>query len=199
MKFEILKFESVTSTNDVAIKMIKENNRLSGCVHSKVQTKGRGTHGKKWISEKGNLFMSLFFTLEEKYPTFNEFSIINPIIILQVINKFCDQKKLRLKFPNDILFNKKKICGLLQEVITLKDRKFLVIGIGLNVVSNPNINNEYKATNIFLETNKKPSIIEIVNLIISSYENFLINLDLYNYEKFKKKAEELSIKQEQKL
>ena len=90
-----------------------------------------------------NLFLSLFFPLEEKYPTFDEFSIINPIIILNVIKKFCDGKKLGLKFPNDVFYNRKKICGLLQELITQKNKKFLIIGIGLNIFSNPNINNKY--------------------------------------------------------
>ena len=52
----------------------------------------------------------------------------------------------------------------------------------------------YKATNIYLETKKKPSIIELVNLIILSYENFFKDLNLYNYENFKKKTEELALK-----
>ena len=195
MKFEILKFKSVTSTNDVAVNLIKEKKKLTGCVCSELQTKGRGTYGKKWISEKGNLFLTLFFPLDDKCPSFHEFSIINPVIILDIIKKYCDEKKLKLKFPNDIMYNGKKICGLLQELITQNERKFLIIGIGLNVVSNPNINNGYKATNIYFETKKKPSIDEIIDLIISSYKNFLANLDEYNYKSFKKKAEELSVKQ----
>ena len=195
MKFEILKFKSVTSTNDVAISLIKERNKLTGCISSDLQTKGRGTYGKKWISEKGNLFFTLFFPLDEKCPSFQEFSIINPVIILDIVKNYCDEKKLRLKFPNDIMYDGKKICGLLQEHIIQNERKFLVIGIGLNIVTNPNINNGYKATNIYLETNIKPSIDEIIDLIISSYKNFLVNLDTYNYEKFKKKADELSIEQ----
>ena len=193
MKFEIFKFERVTSTNDVAINLINEQNKLAGCIYSDLQTKGRGTYGKKWISEKGNFFLTLFFPIEKKYPTFQEFSIINPIIILNIVKNYCNEKKLRLKFPNDILYDGKKICGLLQELITKNDKKFLVIGIGLNVDSNPNINNAYKATNIYLETNTKPTIKKIVDLIISSYENFLVNLDSYNYENFKKAAEELSV------
>jgi len=194
MEFEILKFKSVTSTNDVAINLIKEKNKLSGCICSDLQTKGRGTYGKEWISKKGNLFLTIFFPMNEKYPSFNEFSIINPVIILDIIKRYCDEKKLRLKFPNDVMYDGKKICGLLQELITQKDRKFLIIGIGLNIVSNPNINDAYKATNIYLETNKKPSIDRIIDLIISSYKNFLVNLDTYNYKSFKEKAEELSVK-----
>jgi len=195
MKFEIIKLKSVTSTNDVAISLIKEKNKFAGCICSDLQTKGRGTYGKKWISEKGNLFLTLFFPIDEKCPTFQEFSIINPVIILDIVKNYCDEGKLRLKFPNDIMYDEKKICGLLQEYIIQNDRKFLIIGIGLNIVSNPNINNGYKATNIYLETNIKPSIDEIIDLIISSYKNFLVNLDTYNYENFKKKADKLSIKQ----
>ena len=194
MKFEILKFKSVTSTNDVAISLIKEKNKSAGCICSDLQTKGRGTYGKKWISEKGNLYLTLFFPIDKNCPSFQEFSIINPVIVLDIIKNYCDERKLRLKFPNDIMYDGKKICGLLQELITQNERKFLIIGIGLNIISNPNINNGYKATNIYLETKIKPSISEIIDLIVSSYKNFLVNLDTYNYENFKKKADKLSIK-----
>ena len=188
MKFEILKFKSVTSTNDVAISLIKEKNKSAGCICSDLQTKGRGTYGKKWISEKGNLYLTLFFPIDKNCPSFQEFSIINPVIVLDIIKNYCDERKLRLKFPNDIMYDGKKICGLLQELITQNERKFLIIGIGLNIISNPNINNGYKATNIYLETKIKPSISEIIDLIVSSYKNFLVNLDTYNYENFKKKS-----------
>ena len=191
MKFEIFKFENVTSTNDVAINLIKEEQREFGCVYASIQTKGRGTHGRKWISDKGNLFSSIFFPLEDNCPPFNEFSIINPIIISDVIKHFCYKENVNLKFPNDVFVNRKKICGVLQEAITLGNRKFLIIGIGVNIVSNPDINDEYQATNILLETKKKPEIKEIIDLIITSYEKFFIDLNLYNYESLKKKAESM--------
>ena len=194
MKFEAIKFESVTSTNDIAIDLIKKKEKVYGCVIANSQKKGRGTYGKKWVSKKGNLFLSIFFPLEKKYPSFKEFSIINPVILIETLKDFCDIKKLSIKFPNDVFYNKKKICGLLQELITLEHRNFLIIGIGMNIVSNPNINHRYKATNIYLETKKKISIKKIANLIMSSYENFFINLKSYNYENFKIKAEEFSLK-----
>ena len=189
MKFEVFKLKNVTSTNDIAISLIKEKQKKSGCVYADTQTKGRGTHGKKWISDKGNFFGSIFFPLENNYPPFDEFSIINPIIISDVIKHFCDKKNVNLKFPNDVFVNRKKICGVLQETIISDNRKFLIIGIGVNVVSNPDINNKYQATNILLETKKKTSVKKIINLIISSYEKFFFNLSSYNYKDFKKKAE----------
>ena len=188
MKFEIFKFESVTSTNDVAINLIKEKQKEFGCVYARIQTKGRGTRGRKWISDEGNLFVSIFFPLKNDYPPFNEFSIINPIIISGVIKHFCEKKNINLKFPNDVFVNRKKICGILQELITVNSKKFLIIGIGINIVSNPKINNKYQATNILLETQKKPTIKDIMDLIIFSYEKFFIDLSSYNYGYFKKQA-----------
>ena len=189
MKFEIFKFENVTSTNDIAINLIKKEQKETGCVYAETQTKGRGTHGKEWISDKGNLFGSIFFPLKNNYPPFNEFAIINPLIISDVIKHFCEKKNINLKFPNDIFVNGKKICGILQELIVSNNRKFLIIGIGVNIISNPEINDEYQATNILLETQKRPMIKEIIDLIISSYEKFFINLNSYNYEHIKKKAD----------
>ena len=191
MKFEVFKFKNVTSTNDIAISLIKKGQTKIGCVYADTQTKGRGTHGKEWISDKGNLFGSIFFPLENNYPPFNEFSIINPIIISDVIKHFCYKENVNLKFPNDVFVNRKKICGVLQETIISENRKFLIIGIGVNIVSNPDVNNKYQATNILLETKKKPKIKEIIDLIISSYEKFFIDLNLYNYANYKKKAESM--------
>ena len=193
MKFEIFKFESVTSTNDIAINLIKEQQKETGWVYADTQTKGRGTHGKEWVSDKGNLFGSIFFPLKNNYPSFNEFSTINPIIISDVIEHFCKNQKINLKFPNDVFVNGKKICGILQEHIISNSKKFLIVGIGVNIVSNPNTKNKYQSTNILLETKKKPKIKEILDLIIVSYKNFFIDLNSYNYKYFKDKADLMAL------
>ena len=187
MKLKIINFEKVSSTNDAAINLIRKKNKTIGFVCSKSQTKGRGTHGKRWISQKGNVFVSIFFQIKKKYPPFNEFATINSVLISNVIKKYC--KNISLKYPNDIFVNKKKICGTLQELITLNKKKFLIIGIGINLVSNPDIKNKYQTTNILTESKKSPTINEVVNCLITSYENFFKNLKTYNYSYFKKKAD----------
>jgi len=194
MRFEIFRFPSVSSTNDVAISLIKKEKKILGCVYAETQTKGRGTHGKKWISNKGNLFISIFFHLKENYPPFNEFSVISPLIVSETIKHFCKDKTVSLKFPNDVFLNGKKICGILQETITFNKKKFLIIGIGMNVVSNPKIIDLYEATNILFETKKKINIKTIIDLIIISYEKFFKVLNLYKYENYKNKAETMSLK-----
>ena len=194
MKFEIFNFTSVSSTNDVAISLIEKEKKNSGCVYAETQTKGRGTHGKNWISSKGNLFISIFFHLKENYPPFNEFSVINSLIVSEAIKHFCKDKTVSLKFPNDVFLNGKKICGILQETITFNKKNFLIIGIGVNVVSNPKIIELYEATNIFFETKKKINIKKVIDSIIISYEEFFKFLNLYKYENYKNKAELISLK-----
>ena len=187
MKFKIFKYKKVTSTNDVAINLIREKKKEKGCVYAITQTKGRGTRGRKWISNKGNFFGSIFFQLKNNHPPFNEFSIINPVIISEVIGHFCEKKSISFKWPNDVLVNEKKICGILQELITLNSKKFLIIGVGLNIISSPYLNAEYKSTNIFFESKKKPTVCEIINLITDSYEKFFLDLKYYNFNNFKKR------------
>jgi BirA family biotin operon repressor/biotin-[acetyl-CoA-carboxylase] ligase len=92
--------------------------------------------------------------------------------------------------PNDIYINKKKICGILQEVIIKEQKKYLIVGIGINLFSNPKIKN-YPSTNIYRETKKKPRLLEIVNKIIAKYEQFFSNLNLYKFLYFKKKKKKL--------
>ena len=193
MKFKIFKFTSVTSTNDMAINLIKEEKKEIGYVYANTQTKGRGTYGRKWISDEGNLFGSIFFPLKSNYPPFNEFSIINSVIISDIIKSLCSKQNISFKLPNDVFVNGRKICGILQELITLNQKQFLIIGMGVNIISNPDINDGYQATNILSETKTKPKIIEIINLIISSYEKFFGNLHSYNYINFKKKADLITL------
>ena len=63
----------------------------------------------------------------------------------------------------------------------------------MNIVTNPDINKAYQATNILLESKKTPKIKEIIDLIISSYEQFFIGLDSYDYLNFRKKADLIAL------
>ena len=76
----------------------------------------------------------------------------------------------------------------MQEHIIFNSKKFLIVGIGLNVISNPSIKDKYMATNIFSETKKNLTTSEIVKMIILSYKNFFYDLQEYDYLSFKKKV-----------
>ena len=65
MKLNLIKFNSLKSTNDRAIKIIRSRRKKSGIIFTKKQTNGKGTMGKKWVSQNGNFFASIFFELKK--------------------------------------------------------------------------------------------------------------------------------------
>ena len=75
MKLRLTKFKSVKSTNDIAHMLIKKKNIRPTIILSERQSKGRGTMGKKWISKKGNLFITIFFDMSKKKIDFKKFPI----------------------------------------------------------------------------------------------------------------------------
>ena len=184
MKLKVFQYEEVDSTNDIAIGLIKKKKYDNGCIYATVQNKGRGRHGNKWISNKGNLFSSIFFPLKKNYPSIEQFNLINTIINIDIIKKYCGKKNTFFKPPNDIYVNNKKICGILQEVIMVEKKTYLIIGIGVNLISNPkNIN--YQTTNIYDAANKRVSVDALVLEIVKSYEKFINNINNFNLTKYK--------------
>ena len=152
MKLKILRFKKVISTNTTAIRIIKNSNLNYGMVISDLQTRGRGRYGRKWISLKGNLFVSFFYNINNFNLTMSQITERNCMLVKRLISKYY-KKKIFLKSPNDLLIRKKKISGILQETLFKNNEKYLIIGIGLNVIKSPKIKN-YPTTNL-LEITKK--------------------------------------------
>jgi len=185
MKIKIKKFKIVKSTNDIALKFIKKNISEPTLITSESQTKGRGRVGKKWISLKGNLFISIFFKLDQKKINFKQFAILNAFLLKKVISKIIS-KKIKIKWPNDLLFNKKKICGILQEVIKFNRFDYLIVGVGLNTNISPK-NNSFKSTCLKNILNKDISNRKILKDIITAYEKFLTERKRLSFSELKRK------------
>jgi len=164
-------YKCVNSTNDIAINLIKKKNVRAGIVLAEKQKKGRGQRGKKWISYKGNLFVTIFFSLEKINLTLKQLTKFNANLVIKLISQYY-KKKIKLKSPNDIMVNKKKICGILQETIKKNNIQYLIIGIGLNLVSSPKIN-QYPTTSLYDLTNSKISVNKITKELKIMYKNFL--------------------------
>ena len=174
MKYKIFRFKRVKSTNNTAIRIIKESNCNLGMVTSETQVKGKGQYGRKWISLKGNLFVSFFNKLNKSKLKISTITKINCLLVKELISKYT-KKKIFFKKPNDLLIDKKKISGILQEVILIKDNKFLITGIGINITKNPIIRN-YPATNLQEVTKKSISKITVENKLKQIFEKNLSKL-----------------------
>ena len=169
MKLKKYLYKKVESTNNVAIRLIKQGNQ-KGIILTDQQTKGKGQRKNNWISMRGNLFLSVFFEINKKKPLS---TIIN--LNLKIIKKIIHKKintLIQIKKPNDILINKKKVCGILQETIFMQNRKYLIVGIGINVSNSPKINN-YPTTFLNNYTNKKLNRLELFKEIKLLYEKNL--------------------------
>ena len=171
MKLKKFKFKTVNSTNDVAIRLIRNTNNKFGIIIADKQKKGRGQHGKKWISNKGNLFVSIFFSLEKNNMSLKQLTKVNCFLIRKTLSRYY-KKKISIKLPNDLLVNKKKICGILQETLIKANIKYFVVGVGINLIKNPYIES-YPTTNLLELTKISVNKTKIISEIISLYEKFI--------------------------
>ena len=175
MKFKILRFKKLISTNDTAIRMIRSSNLMYGMIIAERQINGRGQYGRKWISLKGNLFVSFFYNLDNINLNMTQITKINCVLVKKLISKYY-KKRIIYKKPNDLLIKGKKICGILQETINKLNKKFLIVGIGINLVKNPVIK-DYPVINLHDLINKKISKkkieIELKNIFEKNLKKFV--------------------------
>ena len=175
MKFKILRFKKLISTNDTAIRMIRSSNLMYGMIIAERQINGRGQYGRKWISLKGNLFVSFFYNLDNINLNITQITKINCVLVKKLISKYY-KKRIIYKKPNDLLIKGKKICGILQETINKLNKKFLIVGIGINLVKNPVIK-DYPVINLNDLINKKISKkkieIELKNIFEKNLKKFI--------------------------
>ena len=189
MKLKSLKFEIVKSTNDIAHKLIKKKKIRPTIIVSEKQTKGRGTMGKKWISKKGNLFLTIFFDMSKKNVDFEEFAVLNAYLLKSIlVKKFSN--KIKIKWPNDLLFEGKKICGILQETVIYAEKKFLIIGIGINTNLKPK-NSSFLSTSLKHITKKNIDNKKLFIMIKKNYEKFLLKTNQNTFSDLKKFTKKL--------
>ncbi len=171
MKLKKFNYKKVKSTNQTAIKLIQNFKKEFGLVVAETQINGRGQYGRKWISYKGNTFLSFFYSLEKINLSMALLTKKNCYLVRNTISKYCN-KKITFKKPNDLLIDKKKICGILQEKIEKSKKEYLIVGIGINLIKSPNIPN-YPTSNLLNFTKRKMNKKKFEKDLKISFENFL--------------------------
>ena len=172
MKLLKFTYKKVMSTNDVAIRKIRSGIE-QGIIITNEQKKGRGRFGNKWISLKGNLFTTIFYKVNSNY-NLKKITQKNCLLIFKTL-KTVIKKNISIKYPNDILINSKKICGILQEIIKYNNKHFIIVGIGINIVGSPKIN-KYQTTYLNKHLNRNVSKYMIFFKIKKIFENNIISL-----------------------
>lgn len=126
-------YQEVTSTQTVAEELLLEHNDAF-MVLSEIQTQGRGRFKRPWASKPNTgLWMSLVLHPNISYQQIATFNLFMSIALAETIKKECNVPA-KIKWPNDIYINDKKVCGFLTEIKGDPDGVHTIIcGIGLNI------------------------------------------------------------------
>lgn len=165
------------STNEWCKRLSAEGAEHGTLAVAEFQTAGKGRLGRRWDAEEGSSVM-LSILLRPKFePRYA--SMLTLVMGLSAAQAMQDLGlKATIKWPNDVVVSKKKICGILTEMgLQGAEIREVIIGLGLNV-NQTEMPEELsdKATSLYMETGKKYDRSEMIGLIMNKFE--------LNYEKF---------------
>ena len=150
-----IEFSEINSTQKYIHSQIKENNIKNGTVViADVQTDAIGTHGRKWYTNKNNIAFSLYMEINQNVKKLEGLTYKIAEILVQIFQEKYNIN-LEIKKPNDLMYNGKKVGGILTEAkLHNKEVRYIVIGIGINIAKQE-FNKEIKeiATSIEQEFN----------------------------------------------
>ena len=177
---EIKFFDEIDSTNSAALEHLNNIGGISGPIwfRAKIQSKGRGRNKNSWVSDEGNLFTTLLTPISWKLEIIPMLSCVIAVSVHQSVSSFLDnQNPLKIKWPNDILFENSKLSGVLIENQLSGDNKFSIIGIGVNIISSPE-NLSHRTVCLNDLTSKKDNLLE--NFFDVLREKIHTNLNYFN-------------------
>src|SRR5512137_1367580 len=151
-------FEQTDSTNKVALGLAFGGAPEGTAVIADSQTGGRGRHGRSWFSPPGkNIYTSIIIRPAIDPVASSQVTLMTGVAVAELLEALCPGR-IDLKWPNDVLANGRKICGILAESrATAVKVDYIVIGIGINVnMAEGDIEDGLRdiATSVKIETGK---------------------------------------------
>lgn len=129
--YKLISFDKIPSTQTYALDMVASGTaRDHTIVMAEAQSAGRGRYRRTWVSHHGNFYASFIFSAPERD---SRLSYMVAVAIAETIMSFGIMPTI--KWPNDILIDGKKVCGVLIEYASA----FVIVGIGINIKSNPTV------------------------------------------------------------
>ena len=174
-------YEEVESTNITAKKFVEDNATEGTVVIAEHQTAGRSRKRADWVSPEGGIYMTMILRPDVTLLEASKLTIVTGVAIAKTLHDIFNLQ-VGIKWPNDLLIGSKKICGILTEAVTTKDKlEAVLVGIGIDVnIEDEDIPDEIQniATSVKKETNTTFNRAAIMR------EFFVIFEELY--EEFKK-------------
>ncbi len=173
-------FDVVDSTNNIARKMAEEGEKEGTVIAADYQTKGRGRLGREWFSPKGkNLYFSVILRPPISVSLAFQLTMLSSVAVCRALRK--RGLDALIKWPNDVYVSGRKICGILNELESKKEKvEFVIIGIGVNVNVNLSefpVELRDRATSMLIElghpVNRRELLIDILTFMDQWYLKFL--------------------------
>jgi BirA family biotin operon repressor/biotin-[acetyl-CoA-carboxylase] ligase len=141
--------EVLGSTNAEALRLASQGERGPLWVTAARQTAGRGRRGRRWVSEPGNLYASLLLTDPAPAELWPQLSFVAALAIHDAVVRIAArlERRLAIKWPNDLLLDGAKFAGILIEGSNPGGAGAVAVGIGVNCASHPDAT-EHPATDL---------------------------------------------------
>lgn len=168
----ILRFDSLPSTNTEAARQALQGAPEGLCVVAREQTKGRGRAGRTWISpaNAGLYFSIVLRPLSLDARAWPLLTLMAALAVRDALLETCGLET-DIKWPNDILANERKLCGILAETVEAEIGRAVIIGIGINLNDDafpPELKNS--ATSISSLTGNAPGSEQLLQALIHALE-----------------------------
>ena len=188
---KLIILKSTDSTNNEIKKIAALGEESGTVVTAETQTSGRGRFGRQWSSDKGGLYFSILLRTDLPPSNIAAITLAAGYAVCLAVREYTGLDA-RIKWPNDIIVENRKICGILTEIAAQSDSiDYIIIGIGINI-NNTEFPDEikHKASSIHLETNKNidksdffRTVLIYLDKVISS---FLISISIDDMSGFKR-------------
>ena len=172
---KVVLFKSTASTNDIAWEYAAGNAHHGLCVLAESQIKGRGRRGRSWYSNPGDSILASILLLDQPMEL-ELLTLTAAVATAEAIQTFC-KLPCRIKWPNDILVNGKKLAGILVEKRIVRNRHHFVIGIGINCNQSSAFFETHDlripATSLAIETGQSIDRTQLVCILLEKLEKWL--------------------------
>ena len=170
---QILRFESLASTNIEAARQATEGAAEGLCVVAGEQTAGRGRLQRRWVSPKNaGLYFSIILRPQFEQSIWPLLTLMAAIAVHDVLREAC-ALETDIKWPNDILLNDKKLCGILAETVETPLGRAVVVGIGVNLTKNSFPEElELEATSVEAATGRSQKLEGLLEALIAALRRY---------------------------
>ena len=200
----IIIFDELPSTNSYLVELAKTDLSCRECIClAESQTAGRGRLGRQWISPYAqNIYLSLLWRFLKEPGELGGLSIAVAVAILEALRCYGIKQDIKLKWPNDILWQQRKLAGILIEISSEAHHLYnTVIGIGLNVNMPKNLSQNISQPwcDIAEILNTVPQRNKLIGLLIDQLLTTMIIFQKNGLQPFLKKWRELDVSYGQKV